>query len=230
MKTLYENSTWGYNIDEKRQELQHPHARFILITTSLSEAIDSEAHHNNNINQDNASTNTNANMLVAFVHYRYCYDDDDDPAMIVLYIYEMQVRETYQKQGIGLYCMRLMEQIAQLPISSSTGDGSNSSTSKENKTTMNKAIPKGKSGHNKKKANVGHSIHPHTNATSTTTTGGNRSSSNIQKIMLTVFRQNTTAMQFYRKKLQYNIDPSSPSQYHQVTDYEILSKSTLASG
>ena len=44
-------------------------------------------------------------------------------------------------------------------------------------------------------------------------------------VMLTVFKKNEAALQFYQKKLGYQIDPSSPSQHGElVEDYEILSK------
>ena len=45
----------------------------------------------------------------------------------------------------------------------------------------------------------------------------------MQKVMLTVFKQNTIAMDFYTKALNYRIDRSSPSRFQQVADYEILS-------
>ena len=52
----------------------------------------------------------------------------------------------------------------------------------------------------------------------------------MKKVMLTVFTFNTSAMSFYRNKMNYDIDPSSPSNFEQqqqqtvTTDYEILSK------
>ena len=46
----------------------------------------------------------------------------------------------------------------------------------------------------------------------------------MTKILLTVFKKNRQAMTFYRDKLGYGIDESSPSKFgdHDV-DYEILS-------
>jgi ribosomal protein S18 acetylase RimI-like enzyme len=47
----------------------------------------------------------------------------------------------------------------------------------------------------------------------------------MQKVMLTVFKNNGGAMKFYRDKLTYGIDESSPSNFDgEVADYEILSK------
>lgn len=45
----------------------------------------------------------------------------------------------------------------------------------------------------------------------------------MDKVMLTVFRSNTAAMDFYQR-LDYEIDESSPSRHEQEADYEILSK------
>lgn len=46
----------------------------------------------------------------------------------------------------------------------------------------------------------------------------------LPKVMLTVFKRNRDALQFYRDKLRYRIDASSPSQHSASEDYEILSK------
>jgi len=46
----------------------------------------------------------------------------------------------------------------------------------------------------------------------------------LPKIMLTVFKRNKEALQFYRDKLRYEIDACSPSQHGASEDYEILSK------
>lgn len=159
MKELYEKSSWGYNITTKQEELLHPNARFIVILDGRTQT---------------------GPVVAAFVHFRYCYNDDDNPSDIVLYVYELQVRSRCQKQGVGQYCMQIIEQIAH-----------------------------------------------HSNGTTLAMTASKsvRPPSNSSKVMLTVFRNNTSAMQFYIQKMHYQIDPSSPSYYNQVTDYEILSKS-----
>lgn len=46
----------------------------------------------------------------------------------------------------------------------------------------------------------------------------------LTKTMLTVFKANKAAWNFYTKKLKYTVDSISPSQYEQDVDYEILSK------
>lgn len=48
----------------------------------------------------------------------------------------------------------------------------------------------------------------------------------IYKVMLTVFKHNSVAMEFYMKSMKFRIDKSSPSKFDQETDYEILSLKT----
>ena len=42
--------------------------------------------------------------------------------------------------------------------------------------------------------------------------------------MLTVFRENTSALTFYTSKMKYSVDESSPSACGEDEPYEILSK------
>lgn len=46
----------------------------------------------------------------------------------------------------------------------------------------------------------------------------------LDRILLTVFKKNTAAMDFYTRSLCYTIDESSPSKFGETTDYEILTK------
>uniref|UniRef100_A0A7S0LR13 N-alpha-acetyltransferase 40 n=1 Tax=Coccolithus braarudii TaxID=221442 RepID=A0A7S0LR13_9EUKA len=46
----------------------------------------------------------------------------------------------------------------------------------------------------------------------------------MEALMLTVFKSNKKAFDYYRQKLRYNIDASSPSKWNREADYEILSK------
>ena len=48
----------------------------------------------------------------------------------------------------------------------------------------------------------------------------------VSKVLLTVFKSNQVAMDFY-KRLDYGIDASSPSNHNEPADYEILSKSVV---
>jgi len=49
----------------------------------------------------------------------------------------------------------------------------------------------------------------------------------MTKILLTVFKSNQEAMSFYTKKMGFNIDETSPSEFGQSVDYEILSSIVL---
>ena len=135
MGDFYRNSSWGLNLDEKLAELKHDKARFLLLTTEEDD-------------------------LAGFVHFRFEYDDEESPNHPVLYVYEIQIDETFRRQGLGQKLMDIAEKIA------------------------------GKAG--------------------------------MAKVMLTVFKANTSAMDFYQK-LDYSIDESSPSKFNEPADYEILS-------
>ena len=105
-------------------------------------------------------------VIGGFIHYRFCYDDDETPNCIVLYIYEIQIRDIYQKKyGFGKTLMSYIDMICE--------------------------------------------------------------KCNINKIMLTVFKNNKIAMNFYINTLHFIIDETSPSKHGDCnTDYEILSKTT----
>jgi ribosomal protein S18 acetylase RimI-like enzyme len=49
----------------------------------------------------------------------------------------------------------------------------------------------------------------------------------LDRILLTVFKQNEAAMNFYIKSLCYAVDESSPSQFGESADFEILTKVLL---
>jgi len=142
MGEMYKNSSWGLDAEEKAQELRHPNARFLLVETS-------------------SSPSSHGDDLAGFVHFRFDYDDDEQPTEGVVYVYEIQIDEQFQRQGLGKRLMDLAEQMA--------------------------------------------------------------SKAELAKVMLTVFKSNQSAMSFYQR-IDYGIDPSSPSKHNEPADYEILSK------
>ncbi|CAF0914335.1 unnamed protein product [Adineta steineri] len=71
MKQLYEQSAFGYNYDEKRDELFSNQSRYLIISL--------------------------ANSVLGFAHFRF----DMDFGKRVLYLYELQVNMKYQGQGFG---------------------------------------------------------------------------------------------------------------------------------
>lgn len=136
MSELYKNSSWGWDPEAKLAELKHNNARYLLVQTQSSK-------------------------LAGFMHFRFDYNDEDQPTELVVYVYEIQIDQCYQRRGIGKALMEISEHIA---------------------------------------------LHAEFN-----------------KVMLTVFKSNESAIEFYRH-LNYSIDPTSPSNYNDPADYEILSK------
>jgi ribosomal protein S18 acetylase RimI-like enzyme len=88
MGHLYEQSSWGLNMDEKIAEMKHKDARFLLVKDDKAE-----------------------NKLAAFVHFRFEYDDEEQPYCLVLYVYEIQVDAAYQGYGIGRKLMTISQNI-----------------------------------------------------------------------------------------------------------------------
>lgn len=91
MGEQYRQSSWGLNLEEKREELSHSKARFLVL-------LDSKAGEKDN--------------LAGFCHYRFDYDDDESPSEIVLYVYELQIKEQYRRMGLGKRVMAILEQVA----------------------------------------------------------------------------------------------------------------------
>lgn len=142
MGDQYRNSSWGLDMDAKKTELTHSKARFLVFLDK--------------------TTTSGKEEMVGFCHYRFEYDDEEAPTTAVLYVYELQMKESHRSQGLGKQAMLRLEALAQ--------------------------------------------------------------SMEVATIMLTVFRSNQKAMDFYLTKLQYDIADISPSQHNEVADYEILSK------
>ena len=138
MGELYKNSSWGLDMKEKKEELSHSNARYLLIHPSHD-----------------------ASELAGFVHFRYTYDDEEAPTEGVVYVYEIQIDEKYQRLGLGKKIMTIIETL-----------------------TIN---------------------------------------AELGRIMLTVFKKNESAMNFYRG-INYDVDETSPSMHNEPADYEILSK------
>jgi ribosomal protein S18 acetylase RimI-like enzyme len=138
MGEQYRKSSWGLDMKAKEDELRHEKARYLLLTP------DDES-----------------DELAGFMHFRYDYDDEESPAYGVIYVFEIQIDESYQRRGLGKKVMDLVEAL-----------------------TLQ---------------------------------------SELEKVMLTVFKANESAMKFYLG-LDYSIDESSPSKWNNPADYEILSK------
>lgn len=162
METLYQQSEWGWNLDEKRHELLHEHARFILVMKNDTEGDIKDS--KNSSTADPSASNNETKIVVAFCHIRFDWDDDEQPTEPVVYVYELQIHSDYQRRGMG-------------------------------QVLMNQVLP-----------HIGRRVQ-------------------LNKCMLTVFHHNDAAMHFYRQHCEFTVDASSPSQFGEPADYEILSRS-----
>lgn len=90
MGEMYKNSSWGLNMKEKKDELTHEKARY-LIVSSQEESV---------------------KKMLAFAHFRFEEDDDDKPTAEVLYLYEIQIDTLVQRNGLGKRMMDILEMIA----------------------------------------------------------------------------------------------------------------------
>ncbi|KAK6757441.1 hypothetical protein RB195_015330 [Necator americanus] len=84
MYELYSMSQWGWDPESKKQELGATTARFIIARNALGENI-------------------------GYTHYRF----DMDHNCPVLYCYEIQVQNKYQKKGVGTLLMQTLETLAE---------------------------------------------------------------------------------------------------------------------
>jgi len=81
MKDFYEQSSDGYQRDEKLDELFSQQARYLIVHSS--------------------------NCLIAFTHFRFEMDFNNQ----VLYLYEIQIDRDFQRQGLGRWLIEQMKQI-----------------------------------------------------------------------------------------------------------------------
>lgn len=102
MGELYKKSNWGLDLDNKREELLHEDAQF-LIVVRRPPPFAAE-------NNTNSLLHHNDSLLAGFVHWRLDVNDDDDPTEVVIYVFELQIAKPYQRFGLGRRCMELLEQ------------------------------------------------------------------------------------------------------------------------
>lgn len=102
MGDLYRSSNWGLDLDEKRKELTHDDARFLIVFAD-DEELDAAT-------IDGISPTIPS--VLGFAHFRYEEDDEDDPTAPVSYIYELQIQSKQQKVGLGKRLMNIVEMLA----------------------------------------------------------------------------------------------------------------------
>merc|ERR1712150_416695 len=87
MKTLYEESDWGWKESSKREEMFDDRAWYLMARSNSTE---------------------DPGKLIAFAHFRFDMDYDDE----VLYVYEIQLEDSEKKKGLGKFMMQVLEIMA----------------------------------------------------------------------------------------------------------------------
>lgn len=75
---------WGWDAESKWAEMFSERSHYLMILNPNSE-------------------------IIAFSHFQFVWDDDDDPDIPVLYCFEIQVLQKFQRNGIGKYIMEMLE-------------------------------------------------------------------------------------------------------------------------
>lgn len=107
MGDMYRKSKWGLDMDEKRKELGHTGARFLLLLLPSSS-------NENVVTSDKSSKNNNKQRqqqykVLGFAHIRYEYDDETAPKLPITYLYELQIHPTLQGQRLGKKLLQIIE-------------------------------------------------------------------------------------------------------------------------
>ena len=162
-------------MDDKRKELMHADARFLMVLSDNHETVTNGDGDDNNDSSSAGKDDDCQVQVLGFLHYRHeFHNDDPDIGPAITYLYELQISPTLQNCGLGKRLMTTLELL---------------------------------------------SLHCH-----------------MHKIVLTVFKTNLGAMNFYLKKMKgWGVDESSPSNYggyenNEGCDYEILSKALIIGG
>lgn len=97
MQRLYDRVPgWGWKDEDKRAELTDPKARFFIVTAEGPSSASASAGGEEFIGEP-----------VAFCHIRYQTGDDDGAP--ISYVWELQLEESLQRQGLGRFLMSLVE-------------------------------------------------------------------------------------------------------------------------
>ncbi|KAL1738295.1 acyl-CoA N-acyltransferase, partial [Schizophyllum fasciatum] len=86
MKDMYENSSWGWDPEDKYEELFHKDTRFIL-----------------------ARRKADDNELIGYAAFRFEVEEGED----VVYLYEVQISNSCRRQGLGRILMEQARRIGE---------------------------------------------------------------------------------------------------------------------
>lgn len=105
MKDSYEQSSWGWNVEEKLSEWRHSRTRILIVTKSATTTSDLP---------DTKICTTHvpddSEVIIGFMCFRY--EIGADKSECALYVYELHVDPNYQRQGLGLDLMRMANILA----------------------------------------------------------------------------------------------------------------------
>lgn len=104
MRDMYEKSSWGWKKEVKLSEWRHPRTRVVLVTQKDICDLDK------NIVANGIDQLDEENELVGFICFRF--ESGADKNECALYVYELHIREEFQRQGLGEELMRMVRQIA----------------------------------------------------------------------------------------------------------------------
>ena len=131
MGEMYRRSEWGLNMADKRKELLHEDARFLIImldehenkdgqslpsndsadsaTTTADEITATTAAMTIDDTTKNASIEEQKVIVIGFAHFRFEPDEDssNNPLLPITYLYELQISLT--SHGLGQKLMTLVE-------------------------------------------------------------------------------------------------------------------------
>lgn len=84
MEKIYEDGGWGWKDAQKRKELLHEDARYLI------------------------ASDAKTGKPVAFAHFRFVLEGKAE----VLYLYELQLHEEYRSKGLGKHMTQVLEIVA----------------------------------------------------------------------------------------------------------------------
>lgn len=84
VERYYLASDWGWNEETKRKELFHINSKFLIFEDAIKSTV------------------------AGFAMFRAEFDDEDEPEHPVIYVYELQIADSYRGKGLG---RKLMEYV-----------------------------------------------------------------------------------------------------------------------
>eukprot|EP00936_MAST-01D_sp_MAST-1D-sp1_P001648 g1648.t1 len=100
MAALYEASDWGWKPKEKREELTHDDARYIIVRAKAASAATREA-----AEAAGAEAPPAEGTPLAFIHFRFELEGEVE----VLYVYDVQLEPAARRKKLGKHLMLVME-------------------------------------------------------------------------------------------------------------------------